>query len=390
MKFLKYLLTIGLLIVTGQVFAHVEIKGIRIWPSPESTRVVFDLNKSVKYQVQSLESPDRVIIDFEDAKLIAKIAQVSLGKTGISKIRSGRQANNNLRIVLELNQKIKPKYFLLAANEVYGPRLVIDLESNNKQQILALFDLDAITKVPKPQDFIIAIDPGHGGEDPGAVGPRGTKEKDVALAIARHLKDMINQQPGMDAFLTRNGDYYIGLRERMRRARNKNADLFISIHADAYNNTKADGASVFVLTSKHATSEAARWLAASENRADLVGGVSLDDKSDVLASVLLDLSQTANAKASLEAASVILRSLGKNTNLHKPYVEKAGFMVLRAPDVPSILVESGFISNPKTELKLRDKHYQQKIAGSIMQGIQEYFKNDRHRHRNSNIAKQTY
>ena len=179
----------------------------------------------------------------------------------------------------------------------------------------------------------------------------------------------------MQAFLTRNGDYYIGLRERMRRARNKNADLFISIHADAFKNTKADGASVFVLTSKHASSEAARWLAASENRANLVGGVSLDDKSDMLASVLLDLSKNANAHASLEAARHVLNAMGKTTNLHRHKVEGAGFMVLRALDVPSLLVESGFISNPKMELKLRDKHYQQKIADSIMHGVKEYFKN---------------
>jgi len=363
-----------LFLISQQLLASSEIHGIRIWPSPESTRVVFDLNQAVKYTVQTTDSPYRVIIEFSAVKSNVKLADLKLNNTGINKIRSGPLAQNKLQIVLELNKKFKPKVFALTPNEIYGHRLVLDLESDEKQSILALFDLDAITKIPKPQDIIIAVDAGHGGEDPGAIGPRGTKEKDIALAIAKQLKDLINQQPGMQAFLTRNGDYYIGLRERMRRARSKNADLFISIHADAYKNAKADGASVFILTSKHASSEAARWLAASENRADLVGGVSLDDKSDMLASVLLDLSQTANATASLEAARHVLTALGKTTTLHKPRVEGAGFMVLRAPDVPSILVESGFISNHKTELKLRDKHYQRKIATSIMHGIHSYFK----------------
>ncbi len=374
MRLLKFWLGISLILISQQSFALVEIRKIRVWPAPESTRIVFDINQNLKYKVYTLESPDRVILDLVDTKLTTNLKAVSLLNTGIKKIRSGVH-NNILRIVLELERKITPQAFILEPNELYGKRLVLDLESAEKQKILALFDLDAVDKIPLPQNFLIAIDPGHGGEDPGAIGPRGTKEKDVVFAIAKKLKDLINQQPGMQAFLTRNGDYYIGLRERMRRARNKNADLFISIHADAFKNTKADGASVFVLTSKHASSEAARWLAASENRADLVGGVSLDDKSDMLASVLLDLSKNANAHASLEAARHVLNAMGKTTNLHRHKVEGAGFMVLRALDVPSLLVESGFISNPKMELKLRDKHYQQKIADSIMHGVKEYFKN---------------
>ena len=374
MRLLKFWLGISLILISQQSFALVEIRKIRVWPAPESTRIVFDINQNLKYKVYTLESPDRVILDLVDTKLTTNLKAVSLLNTGIKKIRSGVH-NNILRIVLELERKITPQAFILEPNELYGKRLVLDLESAEKQKILALFDLEAVDKIPLPQNFLIAIDPGHGGEDPGAIGPRGTKEKDIVFAIAKKLKDLINQQPGMQAFLTRNGDYYIGLRERMRRARNKNADLFISIHADAFKNTKADGASVFVLTSKHASSEAARWLAASENRANLVGGVSLDDKSDMLASVLLDLSKNANAHASLEAARHVLNAMGKTTNLHRHKVEGAGFMVLRALDVPSLLVESGFISNPKMELKLRDKHYQQKIADSIMHGVKEYFKN---------------
>lgn len=377
MKLLKLLVLVSIYLFSNQLYATTAIKAVRMWPSPETTRVVFDLEQPVKYKVYTMDAPHRVVIDFIDTQLAFKLANVSLRSTGINKIRSGMHSNM-LRIVMELDKKVRPKVFILEPNEMYGHRLVIDLENNDKQNILALFDLDAMDKIQGRKNFIIAVDAGHGGEDPGAIGPRGTKEKDVALAIANQLKDLINKQPGMQAFLTRKGDYYIGLRERMRRARKNNADLFISIHADAYKNINADGASVYILTSKHASSEAARWLAASENKADLVGGVSLDDKSDIVASVLLDLSQTATAHASLEAANYVLNSLGKTTTLHKPKVEGAGFMVLRAPDVPSVLVESGFISNPKTELKLRDKRYQHKIAVSIMDGVREYFKNKSH------------
>jgi N-acetylmuramoyl-L-alanine amidase len=364
-----------LLLLVTPVHALNQVKGMRIWPSPESTRVVFDIEKGIHYKVYKLHAPDRVVIDLRNTKLNTDLARVPIKNSGIKKLRSGVHPDNMLRIVLELDHTVSINSFVLEPNDSYGDRLVVDLEATNKQAILALFDLDAKTKAPPPpQSFIIAIDPGHGGEDPGAVGPRGTREKDVALAIAKKLKDIINKQPGMQAFLIRNGDYYLGFRERMNRARSKHADLFISIHADAFINSKADGASVFVLSTSKASSVAARWLVASENRADLVGGVSLR-KNDQLAAVIFDLTQTANFAASMEASRHVLQHIGKTTKLHKNKVESGPFLVLRSPDIPSLLVETGFLSNPKTELKLRDQKYQEQIATSIMHGVKAYFKN---------------
>lgn len=348
------------------------IKSITVWPSKDSSSIVFEVNQRPKYKSYTLDKPDRLVIDFDDCELKTKIDNISLEALPVSKIRSGIHSNKQLRIVLDLVEKIEPKLSLLARTDTRGPRLVIAFPTTS----------NSVASKPKTVDqqqkFLVAIDAGHGGDDPGAIGPRGTKEKDVALGVAKFLKDMINKQPGMQAILIRDQDLYIGLRERMRRARKKHAHLFISIHADAYKNKNADGASVFVLSSKRASSEAARWLAASENKADLVGGLSLDDKGDVLASVLVDLTKTASAKASLTAANDILHALGQVTSLHKKTVESAGFMVLRAPDMPAVLVETGFISNPKTEQRLRDKKYQEKIAAAIMQGVKKYYQRRTH------------
>ena len=368
-----------------------DVKGLRIWPSPGSTRVVFDLNKSVQYKVYTLTSPNRVVVDLQDVQFNVNVKQVALRNTNINNLRVGKQDNKNTRIVFETATLLKPNSFLLTPNEKYGYRLVVDLESSEKQSILALFDLDQIKNGAPTQnnkkyvgqsmsavnsnsrDFIIAIDAGHGGEDPGAIGHLGTREKDVALKIARELKCIINNNRGFRGFLIRDGDYYIGLRDRMQRARTQNADLFISIHADAFTSPRVVGSSVFILSKGGASSEAARRLAEKENRADLVGGVSLGNKGNILASVLLDLSQTANEDASLEAASHVLRSLGQVTTLHKRYVERAGFAVLKAPDMPSILIETGFISNPNSEKALRSVGHQRQIARNIMAGVQRYF-----------------
>lgn len=367
------------------------VKGLRIWPSPGSTRVVFDLTKAVQYKVYTLTSPNRVVVDLQDVQFNVNVTQVALRNTNINNLRVGSQGAKNTRIVFETVAPLKPNSFLLTPNEKYSYRLVIDLESSEKQSILALFDLDQIKNVAPTQqnqksvgqakstvtsngrDFIIAIDAGHGGEDPGAIGHLGTREKDVALKIARELKNVINNNRGFRGFLIRDGDYYIGLRDRMQRARTQNADLFISIHADAFTSSKVVGSSVFILSKGGASSEAARRLAEKENRADLVGGVSLGNKGNVLASVLLDLSQTANEDASLDAASHVLRSLGQVTTLHKRYVERAGFAVLKAPDMPSILIETGFISNPNSERALRSVGHQRQIARNIMAGVQRYF-----------------
>lgn len=223
------------------------------------------------------------------------------------------------------------------------------------------------------RDVVIAIDAGHGGEDPGARGHRGTREKTVVLAIARRFKALVEKEPGMRPVMIRDGDYYISLRGRIKKARQKRADIFISIHADAFHNKKARGSSVYTLSPRGATSEAARWLAESENKADLIGGVSLDDKDDLLASVLLDLSQTASLEASLDVADHILGGLKRVGKVHKRRVQSASFMVLKSPDIPSVLVETAFISNPEEERKLRSKSYQQKLAQALMQGVRKYF-----------------
>lgn len=376
----------------------ININSLRIWPSPANIRVVFELNKQPEYKIYNLTNPDRVVVDFTNAKLNSKLA-LDLHKaprhSSIKKIRTGIH-DNIVRVVFELDDPVLPNSFTLKPNESYGYRLVIDLESNEKQQILALFDLDELEKIktdkqiakpsqphlpktipiisPQPSNqLIVAIDAGHGGEDPGAIGPRGTFEKDIVLSIARILKDEINDSKNMRAFLIRNGDYYVGLKERMLRARQHKADLFISIHADAFSNARADGASVFVLSEKGESSAAAKWLADSQNKSDTIGGVKIEDKNDILASVLLNLSQTANAAASIDAAKNILLSMKKTVPLHKSDVEQANFAVLRSLDVPSVLIETGFISNPRTELKLRDKIYQRKISKSIINGIKYYF-----------------
>lgn len=361
----------------------VNIHSVRIWPSPVSIRIVFDLSEPVNYKIYNLTDPHRIAVDFNNAKLNAKLKSdlnKSTGHSHIKKIRTGLN-KNIVRVVFELEEPLVPNSFMLKPNERYGNRLVIDLESREKQKILALFDLDELnSKIPEiipknisPQKLIVAIDAGHGGEDPGAIGPRGTQEKDIVLSIARILKDDINDKQNMRAFLIRNNDYYVSLNERRLRARKHKADLFISIHADAFANNSADGASVFVLSEKGASSAAAKWLADSQNQSDTIGGVKIEHKDDILTSVLLDLSQTANSTASIGAAKSILLSMQKTVPLHKPYVEQANFAVLKAPDVPSVLVETGFISNPRTELKLRDKTYQKKIANSIINGIEHYF-----------------
>ena len=390
--FLKSYIFIFCLLMSSFALANLaKVDGLRIWPSPGSVLVVFDLDQSVKYKISTLTKPYRVVIDLENVKFNAKTKEIPLINTGINNLRVGYHENNKVRIVFDTKNEAKPNSFLLEPNERYNYRLVVDIESTQKQEILALFDLDQIGESETTQErsklstpttkekqsfakhFIIAIDAGHGGEDPGAVGRSGTKEKDIVLKVARLLKQQLNATNDFRGFLIRDGDYYVTLRERMRRARARNADLFVSIHADAFTNPKSRGSSVFVLSKRGASSTAAKWLADRENRADLVGGVSLDNKEKVLASVLLDLSQAANEDASLEAANHILKALGRVNALHKNHVERAGFAVLKSPDVPSILVETGFISNPNTERLLRSESYRKKLAKNIMSGIQKYF-----------------
>ncbi|WP_166254215.1 N-acetylmuramoyl-L-alanine amidase [Marinobacter salicampi] len=358
--------------------AGTAIEGARIWPAPDHTRVVFDTGAGVNHSIFALENPARLVIDIKDASLKADFANLDLGDSPIRRIRSAPRNGRDLRVVLDLEENIKPRSFQLEPNQQYGHRLVVDLiQEGRKTQpepSRPLLRDDAGEK----RDVIVVIDAGHGGEDPGAIGPAGTLEKDVVLSMARTLKSLIDSKPGYKAQLTRTGDYYIDLRSRTLLARKQNADLFVSVHADAFRSSQPSGASVFALSQRGATSETARWLARSENRSDLiggVGGVSLGDKNDVLAGVLLDLSMTASINASVGVGDYVLRQLGGVTKLHKRGVEQASFAVLKSPDIPSILVEAGFISNHQEERNLRSSAYQRKIATAVFKGIDAYFQN---------------
>ncbi|MFA5529945.1 MAG: N-acetylmuramoyl-L-alanine amidase [Thiohalomonadaceae bacterium] len=352
----------------------VQVNGVRMWPSPESTRLVFDLSAPVEHTLFTLANPERVVIDITAATLSRSLAGLDYSQGLLKGIRTARQENDVLRVVLDLKQKVRPKSFVLRPNAEYGDRLVIDLEDPTAKTAPAHHvdkgDARAL------RDIVIALDPGHGGEDPGALGPTGTREKDVVLAVARRLKALIEQEPGMRCYMTRDGDYYVSLKQRIRKARSQRADLFISIHADAFRDRRARGASVYTLSQRGASSEYAAILADKENASDVIGGVSLDDKDDLLASVLLDLSQTATLDASSDAAARVLGSLRKVGSVHKPRVEQAGFQVLKAPDMPSVLVETAFISNPQEERQLRSSSHQYAIAKALMEGIRAYFHNN--------------
>lgn len=355
--------------------AAAALEDIRLWASPESTRVVLDLSEPANYRLFTLSGPERVVIDLE--RMNGEAAEVELpGGTGFVKaVRLGERGRSGLRVVLDVSEKVEAKAFLSPPNDTYGHRLVIDLGHG-------LGAAQAAPAAPPPvkiaggdgqRDLVIAIDAGHGGEDPGAIGKGGTREKTIALAIAKKLADRINAEPGMKAVLTRTGDYFVKFKDRIGRARTNQADLFVSIHADAFMDRSVRGSSVYVLSTRRASSEAARWLADRENAADLIGGVSLHDKSDVLQSVLLDLSQNAAISASRDAATCVLAELDQVGRLKKSEVQHASLIVLTSPDVPSMLVETAFISNPDEERRLRDADHQAKLATAIHAGVRRYF-----------------
>ncbi|WP_243393659.1 N-acetylmuramoyl-L-alanine amidase [Solimonas fluminis] len=371
-----------------------ELRDLRLWESPESTRVVFDLSTDAQHKVFTLANPDRIVIDIGGLApaAMARINRVS-GKGLVRRVRSGIQ-DGGVRVVLDVSEAVDPKSFVLAPSDEHGYRLVLDLPGRPRPApaaepapvVTAAAPAAAPTPVmaspPTPamppmklqeRPVVIAIDAGHGGEDPGARGKSGLEEKEVALAIARKLAKAINAEPGMKAVLTRDGDYFLKLRDRVNIARKHQADLFVSVHANAFHNRDLHGTAVYVLSDKGATNEHARWLARKENEADLVGGVEIHGKDKELAAVLIDLSQSATMEASFDVGGRILKSMGRVNKLQKADVQQAGFMVLKAPDIPSVLVETAFITNEREEALLADDDYREKLARSILEGIKGYF-----------------
>ena len=349
-----------------------DIESVRLWRAPDKTRLVLDLSSRVEHNLFALQNPNRLVIDISDARIKTEFTDLDFTNTPIAGIRVAVRNKTDVRVVLDLNNTVSPKSFPLPANEQYGNRLVIDLF--DKKNVVSR-TLDEVVE-KKDRKIVIAIDAGHGGEDPGALGPRRVREKIVVLQIAKKVKALLDGNPNFQGELVRSGDYYLAHRRRTQIARDKQADLFISIHADAFTDPSAHGASVYALSTKGATSEAARYLADKENRADLIGGatsLSLDGRDELLAGVLLDLSMTATLSTSLEAGAYVLKNMGGVARLHKKKVEQAGFLVLKSPDIPSLLIETGFISNPSEARKLSSSSYQNKMARAIFQGIEQYF-----------------
>lgn len=388
----------------------IRISSARIWPSEEYTRLTLESASAIRYTLTTVKDPDRVVVDLEDVSLTPElkklIDKIDPADPHIHAVRFGRFKPDILRLVLDLKTEVEPQAFVIQPVGTYGHRLVLDIYPaippdplmaflNNKDKAGYILrdepnigsNVSSRTEIEtarsseaarknRPEMIRLAtvvIDPGHGGEDPGAISRRGTREKNITLAIARKLKEKIDREPNMRAALTRDGDYYISLSQRLVKARKLNADLFVSVHADAFNKPHARGSSVFALSERGATSAAAGWLAKKENEADLVGGVNLNIQDPILKQTLLDLSQTATINDSLKLGKAVLSKIGNINHLHKAEVEQAGFAVLKSPDIPSILVETAFISNPDEERKLRDHGYQDKLASAILAGIKRYF-----------------
>ncbi len=391
---------------------EVVVKAVRLWPSPENSRITFELSDKVIYKYLRLKNPERLALDLQGVEpegvLQELAAKVSAEDPLIASIRVAKNRPGVTRVVVQLKTEVRPQVFELKPMGEYGQRLVVDLyraaSASVDPQVGTATDTagkssggnwvevqTADGKIPdakaaqaaklanavvKP-DYVrlitVAIDAGHGGEDPGAKGANGSHEKDITLSIARRVKALIDKQENMRAFLTRDGDYFIPLFERVNKARRAQADLFVSIHADAFVQAHARGSSVFALSEKGATSAAAKWLAKRENEADLIGGVNIDVKDVNVKQALIDMAQTAAIVDSLKLGRSVLQEIGDINQLHKGRVEQAGFAVLKAPDIPSILVETAFISNPDEEKRLTDNAYQDKMAAAITVGIKRYF-----------------
>jgi N-acetylmuramoyl-L-alanine amidase len=368
------------------------LMAVRVWPAADYTRITLEYDQALKFSHLLLKDPDRLVVDLEGVEFNSVLQslpdKINAADPQIRLIRAGRFKPGVVRIVIDLKGEVAPQVFSLDPVGSYGHRLVLDLyPANPPDPLLALIERhgqgqpqqqpDSPGRKPAQGDIArlvtVVIDPGHGGEDPGAIGRGGSQEKDVTLAIAHRLKARIDATPNMRAVLTRDGDYFIPLQQRVAKARRVQADLFVSVHADAFVKPTARGSSVFVLSENGASSTAARWLANKENAADLIGGVNLGVKDPHLARTLLDLSQTATLNDSLKLARAVLGEIGDINDLHKGHVEQAGFAVLKAPDIPSILVETAFISNPEEEKRLTDERYQDKMADALLGGMRRYF-----------------
>lgn len=396
----------------AQIAWGAKLLAVRMWPAEDYTRVTLESDEPLKVSHQLLTQPNRLVVDVEGIELTNTlkelVAKVKSNDPYVSQVRVGQFQPKVVRLVFDLKESVQPQLFTLEPVGNYQNRLVFDLYptvandplmelvKNSAKKSAALEAEDPIAafanknkeiekqipnqKAPalseKSQSrrlLTIAIDPGHGGEDPGAIGKRGSREKDIVLSISRKLKAKIEQEPDMRSYLTRDGDYFVPLHTRVNKARRVKADLFVSVHADAFVRPNAKGASVFALSQQGASSTAARWLANKENSADMIGGLNIKTQDHQVAQLLLDMSTSAQIKDSLKLGDAVLRQIGSFAKLHKPHVEQAGFAVLKAPDVPSILIETAFISNPEEEARLNDQDYQEQIAASILKGIKNYF-----------------
>ncbi|MGH8398047.1 MAG: N-acetylmuramoyl-L-alanine amidase [Gammaproteobacteria bacterium] len=365
---MKVVLALILLWPVVALATPVKVQGVHFAPAAGHATLIFDLSGPVDHRIFTLSNPNRVVIDVDNARLAAKLPA---GQGVVKDLRSGMHNQTGLRVVLDLTARATPRS--LVRNGQNGSQLVLDLYTDG-QQVARKPVLTAASAVPKTgRDIVVAIDAGHGGIDSGAHGPGGIMEKTLTLQIARRLAALVATQPGFKPFLTRDGDYYLTLRQRIERARAAHADIFISIHCDAGHNRYAEGATVYALSLHGATSEHARLLAERENDADLLGGVNLADKSNMLASVLLDLSQTATISASLDVGNRVATQLSRLGPMHRDETQQAAFVVLKSPDIPSILVETDYITNPHEERLLASSAYQGKLAKAILGGVSNYF-----------------
>lgn len=392
-----------LLLVTpvgrAAIARHPGVVAVRVWPAADYTRVTIELGAPLKFTYFTVKDPERLVVDLEGVEFNSVLeglsTKISTDDPNIKLLRAGRYKPGVVRLVMELKGEVRPQVFELSPVGSYGHRLVLDVyPSEPPDPLMQLLEQNGLAGEPErsleaspapgnePRQagrpvvdrlVTITLDPGHGGEDPGAVGRRGSYEKDVTLAIAKRLKAKIDGEPNMRAVLTRDTDFFVPLHMRVQKARRIRSDLFVSIHADAFTRPDANGSSVFVLSENGASSSAARYLAQKENAADLIGGVNIGVKDPMLARTLLDLSQTATISDSLKLGKAVLNEIGGINRLHKEHVEQAGFAVLKAPDIPSILIETAFISNPEEEKRLNDEAYQDKMAEAIIAGIRKYF-----------------